>query len=49
VPAGSNAPATVLGIGKFFMTVPATADTLVAEFAGTLAEQSISTQVEIYQ
>jgi hypothetical protein len=48
VPAGSNVPATVLGIGKFFMTVPATTNTLVAEFAGTLAEQSISSQVEIY-
>jgi hypothetical protein len=48
VPAGSNVPATVLGIGKFFMTVPATANALVAEFAGTLAEQSISSQVEIY-
>jgi hypothetical protein len=48
VPAGSNVPATVLGIGKFFMTVPATADTLIAEFAGALAEQSISNQVELY-
>ncbi|WP_440963104.1 pilus assembly protein TadE [Massilia sp. GER05] len=48
VPAGSNVPATVLGIGKFFMTVPATANSLIAEFAGTLAEQSISSQVEIY-
>jgi hypothetical protein len=48
VPAGSNVPATVLGIGKFFMTVPATANTLIAEFAGTLAEQSIPSQVEIY-
>jgi hypothetical protein len=48
VPAGSNVPATVLGIGKFFMTVPATANTLVAEFAGTLAEQSLPRQVEIY-
>jgi Flp pilus assembly protein TadG len=48
VPAGSNVPATVLGIGKFFMTVPATANTLVAEFAGALAEQSISSQVELY-
>lgn len=48
VPAGSNVPATVLGIGKFFMTVPATANSLIAEFAGTLAEQSVSRQVELY-
>jgi hypothetical protein len=48
VPAGSNAPATVIGIGKFFMTVPATASTLIAEFAGAIAEQSIPGQVELY-
>jgi hypothetical protein len=48
VPAGSNVPATVLGIGKFFMTVQATANTLIAEFAGALPEQSISSQVELY-
>lgn len=48
VAAGSNVPATVLGIGKFFMTVPATADALIAEFAGALSEQSISSQVELY-
>jgi hypothetical protein len=48
VPAGSNVPATVLGIGKFFMTVPATANTLIAEFAGTIAEPSIPGLVELY-
>lgn len=48
VTAGANVPATVLGIGKFFMTVPATATTLIAEFAGVLQEQSISSQVELY-
>lgn len=48
VPAGSNVPATVLGIGKFFMTVPATANTLIAEFAGAIGEQSIPGQVELY-
>lgn len=48
VAAGANVPATVLGIGKFFMTVPATATTLIAEFAGVLPEQSISSQVELY-
>jgi hypothetical protein len=48
ITAGSNVPATVLGIGKFFMTVTATDSTLIAEFAGVLSEQSISSQVELY-
>lgn len=48
VSTASNVPATVIGIGKFFMTVPATASTLIAEFAGALSEQSISSQVELY-
>lgn len=47
-PAGSNVSATVLGIGKFFMTVPATKDTLIAEFAGVLSEQSLTGSVELY-
>jgi hypothetical protein len=34
VPAGASTTATVIGIGKFFMTVPATATSLYAEFAG---------------
>lgn len=34
VPTGSKVAATVLGIGKFFMTVPATSSYLYAEFAG---------------
>jgi len=47
-PAGSNVSATVLGIGRFFMTVPATKDTLIAEFAGVLSEQSLTGTVELY-
>jgi len=47
-PAGSNVAATVLGVGKFFMTVPATSDTLIAEFAGTASEQTIPGAVELY-
>lgn len=47
-PAGSNVPATVLGIGRFFMTVPATKDTLIAEFAGVLPDQSLTGPVELY-
>jgi hypothetical protein len=47
-PTGSNVTATVLGIGRFFMTVPATEDSLIAEFAGLVSEQAISGQVELY-
>lgn len=47
-PSGANVPATVLGVGKFFMTVPATSDTLIAEFAGAASEQSIPGAVELY-
>jgi hypothetical protein len=47
-PMGSNVSATVLGIGKFFMTRPATTDKLVAEFAGLLPEKSLSGPVELF-
>lgn len=47
-PAGTNATATVAGIGKFFMTVPATDDSLVAEFAGLLSPQSTTGHVELF-
>lgn len=40
--------ATVLGIGKFFMTVPATASSIFAEFAGAVPAQSVGGQVELY-
>lgn len=48
ITAGSNVPATVLAIGKFFMTVPATKDNLVAEFAGVLSEQDLTKEVELF-
>lgn len=41
--------ATVLGIGKFFMTVPADNTHLYAEFAGLVAEQSLNIQMKLYQ
>jgi hypothetical protein len=47
-PSGSNVPATVVGIGKFFMTVPADKDKLIAEFAGLLPEQSLTGPVELF-
>jgi hypothetical protein len=48
VPSGSNTTATVAGVGKFFMTVPATPDSLVGEFAGTVQEKLLTGHVELY-
>lgn len=50
-PVGSGAlsTATVLGIGKFLMTVPATSTSIYAEFAGVVPEQSLGGQVELFQ
>lgn len=45
---GALTTATVLAIGKFFMTVPATATTVHAEFGGLAAEQSLGGVVELY-
>jgi hypothetical protein len=45
----SGSSATVLGIGKFFMTVPATANNIFAEFAGLASEAALGTRVELYQ
>ncbi|MFC4930374.1 pilus assembly protein TadG-related protein [Massilia sp. GCM10023247] len=47
-PSGTNAPATVVAIGKFFMTVPATDNSLIAEFAGLLPPQSMPGHVELF-
>jgi hypothetical protein len=44
----SDNKATVLGIGKFFMTVPATENSLYGEFAGLAREQSLGTQIVLY-
>lgn len=48
VAAGANASATVLAIGRFFMTVPASATSISAEFAGIVPEQSLGGPVELY-
>jgi Flp pilus assembly protein TadG len=48
VPAGSPAAATVLAIGRFFMTVPATDHQLFAEFAGLAQQSSLVGPVELY-
>jgi hypothetical protein len=47
-PSGTNTQASVLGVAKFFMTVPATDEKLIAEFAGIAFEQSLSGQVELF-
>jgi hypothetical protein len=47
-PAGENAPASVLAIGKFFMMVPATADRLVGEFAGVLPDTAVPAEVKLF-
>lgn len=41
--------ALVLGIGRFFMTVPATSTSLVAEFAGLISDQKLGRPVELYK
>lgn len=47
VPAGAIAGATVLGVGRFFMTVPATTTSLAAEFAGVAPPASLSGAPEL--
>lgn len=48
VPSGADVTATVAGIGKFFMTVPATPNTLIAEFAGAVQEKQLTGDVELF-
>lgn len=45
---GATVNADVLAIGRFFMTVPATSGSLVAEFGGLAAEASLGGKVELY-
>lgn len=48
VAAGSNVLAQVIGVGRFFMTAPATGSVISAEFAGTVP-QNQGYQVELYR
>lgn len=48
VASGTNVSATVLALGRFFMTVQATNERLVAEFAGVATAQSMTGLVELY-
>jgi Flp pilus assembly protein TadG len=47
VAAGAITSASVLGVGRFFMTVPATATSLSAEFAGAVPLWTLSGAVEL--
>jgi hypothetical protein len=47
-PVTGGAPATVLAIGKFFMTVPATQDKLRAEFVGAVPLAKVTGEVGLY-
>ena len=44
----SGSKATVLGIGRFFMTVPADSAHLYAEFAGLVPEQTLNIEMRLY-
>lgn len=49
VPAGASAKASVLGIGRFFMTVPATSSAVYAEFAGMETETAVRGSPRLYR
>ena len=49
VPAGSDVLAQVLGIGRFYMTAPASNGVLSAEFAGTVPEGALAGPAELLQ
>lgn len=48
VPAGGNVGATAVAIGKFFMTAPADAAGVYAEFSGLIPENSLAGEVILY-
>ncbi|WP_371764455.1 TadE/TadG family type IV pilus assembly protein [Massilia sp.] len=45
----TGATATVLGIGKFLMTIPADSSAIYAEFGGIVTDAQLGGPVEIYQ
>jgi hypothetical protein len=48
VPTGTNVQASVVAVGKFFMTVPASETSIYAEFAGIVPNHALSGQVVLY-
>lgn len=49
VSAGSKSTATVVGVAKFFMMVPASSSALYAEFAGMNTETALGGNVRLYR
>lgn len=49
VPAGAKVSAGVLGVGKFFMTVPATSSAISGEFAGMESWATIGGNARLYR
>jgi hypothetical protein len=49
VAAGSPAQAEVVGIGRFYMTVKASKDDLIGEFAGLARQDQVAGKVELYR
>lgn len=49
VAAGTSSTATVVGIAKFFMTVPASSSALYAEFAGMNTETALGGNARLYR
>lgn len=48
-PVAPGSAATVLGIGKFLMTVPATASAVYGEFGGLASEPALTASVELFR
>jgi hypothetical protein len=46
---GASTKGTVVGIAKFFMTVPASSSALYAEFAGMTTETALGGNVRLYR
>jgi hypothetical protein len=44
----ANVAATVLGVGKFLMTVPASSERLVAEFGGAVPPRTLKGRIELF-
>jgi hypothetical protein len=49
VASGAISTATVVGVAKFFMTVPASASALYAEFAGMNTETALGGNARLYR
>lgn len=48
VPAGTTVGAMVRGVGRFFMTVPATSTSIFAEFGGLVSDQTLAASTVLF-